>query len=191
MKKQPEVTEQTKQNIMDAFWGLYLKKRIETITIKEIMDKAGYNRGTFYVYYKDVYDLLEQLKAKILPAPNISLDDARLMRDQYKDDIRSTLDGFVALYEKNGEYYSVLLGENGDPSFAFQFKKWLEPVLEMFLLSKQVPITLEKIYVIEYMSSALIGILTLWFSRKKDLPIDTLMNIINDLSTKGTLAMLE
>lgn len=60
MRKQPEVTEQTKTNLRTAFWELYKEKPIEKITIKEITDAAGYNRGTFYLYYKDVYDLFTQ-----------------------------------------------------------------------------------------------------------------------------------
>ena len=52
MKKQPQITEQTKDNLRSAFWTLYSSKPIDKITIKEITDLAGYNRGTFYLYYK-------------------------------------------------------------------------------------------------------------------------------------------
>lgn len=38
MKKQPEITKQTKQNLADAFWQIYCKKRIEKITVKDITD---------------------------------------------------------------------------------------------------------------------------------------------------------
>ena len=48
MNKQPEITAQTKQNFVDAFWELYKKYSIEKITVKQITDKAGYNRATFY-----------------------------------------------------------------------------------------------------------------------------------------------
>ena len=47
MNKQPHITTQTKQNLIDAFWALYCEQRIEKITVKEITNKAGYNRGTF------------------------------------------------------------------------------------------------------------------------------------------------
>lgn len=62
MKKQPQITEQTKACLREAFWTLYTKKPIEKISIKEITDLAGYNRGTFYLYYKDVYDLFLRWK---------------------------------------------------------------------------------------------------------------------------------
>ena len=42
MNKQPEITMQTKRNLMDAFWQLYCKKRIEKITVKEITTRACY-----------------------------------------------------------------------------------------------------------------------------------------------------
>lgn len=67
MKKQSEVTAQTKQNLVGAFWSLYCEKRIEKITVKEITLKAGYNRGTFYEYFTDVYDVLEQIEKSLIP----------------------------------------------------------------------------------------------------------------------------
>ena len=35
MNKRTEITAQTKQNIIDAFWDLYCEKRIEKITVIE------------------------------------------------------------------------------------------------------------------------------------------------------------
>ena len=66
MKKQPQITEQTKLALKTAFWELYTQKPLEKITIKDITDTAGYNRGTFYLYYKDVYDIFTQVKDELL-----------------------------------------------------------------------------------------------------------------------------
>lgn len=63
--KQPAVTEQTKNNLRRAFGGS-TSKSPRKITVKQITDLAGYNRGTFYLYFKDVYDLLEDIEAKML-----------------------------------------------------------------------------------------------------------------------------
>ena len=65
-RKQPQVTEQTKANLTSAFWSLYEEKPIEKITVREIAERAGYNRATFYLYYRDVYDLFEQLEDEIM-----------------------------------------------------------------------------------------------------------------------------
>ena len=66
MKKQPHITEQTKNNLRIAFWSLYAQKPIEKISIKEITELAGYNRGTFYLHYKDVFDLMDQIKNELI-----------------------------------------------------------------------------------------------------------------------------
>lgn len=76
MKKQPHITEQTKNNLRIAFWSLYAQKPIEKISIKEITELAGYNRGTFYLYYNDVYDLLDQIEEEILGKITDVLNDS-------------------------------------------------------------------------------------------------------------------
>ena len=60
------MTEQTRANLTQAFWSLYLERPIEKITVREITERAGYNRATFYLYFRDVYDLFEQLEEDIL-----------------------------------------------------------------------------------------------------------------------------
>ena len=60
MKEESRKVAETKKQIKQAFFDLYATKKIEHISIKEITDNAHLNRGTFYVYYRDIYDLLER-----------------------------------------------------------------------------------------------------------------------------------
>ena len=62
MKKQPEITTQTREKLIEAFWSFYCEKKIEHITIKEITDTARYHRSTFYEYFVDIYDVLNQME---------------------------------------------------------------------------------------------------------------------------------
>ena len=68
MRKQPQITAQTRENLIEAFWSLYCENRIETITVKEISNRAGYNRGTFYEYFSDVYDVLGEIEKSLIPS---------------------------------------------------------------------------------------------------------------------------
>lgn len=67
-KKQPEVTAETKQNIMEAYWELYTSDVQGRITVKMITDRAGYNRGTFYAHFLDMEDLQSQIEDELLPS---------------------------------------------------------------------------------------------------------------------------
>jgi len=56
----------TRKCIKDSFIQLLRKKSLDKITVKSICDAAEINRTTFYKYYMDPYDLMEQLEEDIL-----------------------------------------------------------------------------------------------------------------------------
>lgn len=49
----------TKKVIIDSFKELASKKNVSDITVKEITDKCGLKRQTFYNHFKDKYDLIK------------------------------------------------------------------------------------------------------------------------------------
>ena len=51
----------TKRAIKSTFLELLNQKTLDKITVKDIVETCGINRNTFYYYYADIYDLLEQL----------------------------------------------------------------------------------------------------------------------------------
>lgn len=63
MKKQPEITDETRKNFVEAFCTLYQKIPVEKITVKEIAEKAGYSRVTFYSYFSNPYDVLNYMES--------------------------------------------------------------------------------------------------------------------------------
>ena len=50
----------TKKVLREALLECLKNKSIKEITVKEICEKAGVNRATFYKHYRDCYNLLEQ-----------------------------------------------------------------------------------------------------------------------------------
>lgn len=56
----------TKRNIKDAFLQLRAHKPLERITVKELSEIAEISKATFYLHYKDIYDLSEQLQDEII-----------------------------------------------------------------------------------------------------------------------------
>lgn len=56
----------TKKLISSTFVDLLSAKPFDRITIKDIVDACGINRNTFYYYYSDIYDLLEEIFKKEL-----------------------------------------------------------------------------------------------------------------------------
>jgi AcrR family transcriptional regulator len=185
MKKNPEVVTKTKQNLIDAFWTLYCEKRIEKITVKEITQKAGYNRGTFYEYFIDVYDVLEQIETSIIPnineLPPIAMSAG---------DLGMPLGIFMGLYEQNDKYYSVLLGDNGDAAFASKLKNSIKPMLQETLKCHVKVSETELDFILEYILSAMIGIMSYWFKQDKALPGKKLISLMAEMTENGVISIL-
>ncbi len=51
----------TKQQIRQALIELLAEKNVNAISVRELAYKANINRGTFYIHYNDIHDLVEQL----------------------------------------------------------------------------------------------------------------------------------
>ena len=132
MKKQPHITEQTKLSLRNAFWQLYTKKPIEKISVKEITEVAGYNRGTFYLYYKDVYDILTQIETDILINIRNVVNEAIQQTDP--QDFINNLSIFVELMQTYSKYSTVLLSDKGDPHFTTRLKELIWPLLSRFFI---------------------------------------------------------
>jgi AcrR family transcriptional regulator len=165
LNKQPEITQRTRQNLIDAFWSLYSQKRIEKITVREVTSLAGVNRGTFYEYFRDVYDVLETIEAQSLLTiaefpPLVDLDHLS----------PELITSIVERYREKFYYYEVLLGDRGDPAFQRQLKDSVKSAVLQALAQKENINRVEIDLLLEYVLSGLIGILIYAFQNRPDLP---------------------
>ncbi len=64
--KRDRRTLKTESAIKEAFVSLLKEKRFETITVKELTDRADIHRATFYDHYEDIYNLYRVMVGDIL-----------------------------------------------------------------------------------------------------------------------------
>ena len=105
----------TRRILRQCLTTLLKEKKIQEITVRELAEMADINRGTFYLHYKDVYDLMEQIENELMA----ELEDI-LNRYKEQDFIMKPTLIFSELYpmvQENSDIISILLGENGDLNF--------------------------------------------------------------------------
>lgn len=56
----------TERSIQDAFIKLRAQKPTSRITVKELCETALINKATFYLHYKDIYELSDMLENKLI-----------------------------------------------------------------------------------------------------------------------------
>lgn len=80
----------TKKALKESLSSLMEEKNIREISVQELTDMADLNRATFYLHYKDIYDLQQQIE------------------DEVVDEIDSILVNHIASVE-SGEPYSMFV----------------------------------------------------------------------------------
>lgn len=110
----------TKKALREALTTLMMKKNFKDITIKELTDLADVNRGTFYLHYLDIYDLLEKIEQEMF-------EQFRSVIDKYSIEelTQNPYPLFIEIYQfisNNSDMCIVLLSENGDIAFLEKLK---------------------------------------------------------------------
>ncbi len=101
----------TKPAIMDSFIRLSQQMPIDKITVTKITKECGINRNTFYYYYNDVYDLLEEIIYTKMQ--KLFVIDENNYDDSWKASLR--LIGQYAI--KNEEFIKALYHSMGRDAF--------------------------------------------------------------------------
>ncbi len=174
----------TKADFLTAFWKLYEKKEINKISIGELCRLAGYNRTTFYVYYKDIYDLLNKAVESIFMPIKEELLSSLDFTNILEEDIIEKL--FSNMLQRNEKYIELLFLHQHYLILAEKLKGEFLALMRKEL--KDNAGSLESVeYIFEYQVSAVFGVIKYWFQSGKKLSESDLAELIYSISTRGAL----
>ncbi len=120
MKKQPEITDATREAFISAFFQLAKIKNINQITIREITNLAGYNRTTFYRYFEDVFALMEYAEDQFLQQ-TYEAAEAQLGWDLIGE--KQFFQILIHCFQENKDRVSILLSEQNCSHFLRRLKE--------------------------------------------------------------------
>lgn len=86
----------TKRSITNAFLELRSKKPLEKITVKELCERAEISKATFYLHYRDMYDLSEVLQKNVVKEILSHVTDAGDMIYKPTKSSKEMIEGFYA-----------------------------------------------------------------------------------------------
>ena len=154
----------TKMLIRRAFTDLLRRKPIQSITVKELCQEAGINRGTFYAHYTDLYDLLRGMEEEMMEDVRAALQE--MFGDSQKAPApMGVTAGLFRCLRENADLCTVTLGPYGDKEYA---RRLLNIGWEYYMESYRRYFTqatsreLEYYYV--YASAGVVGLLEKWMA---------------------------
>ncbi|WP_044478560.1 TetR/AcrR family transcriptional regulator [Paenibacillus antibioticophila] len=162
----------TKSLLKNSLIELMQSKPIHKVTIKELCEHAGINRSTFYLNYKDQFDLLEDIEQEVMLQVRGHIE--RIVGNF------QLLQGLLEYVKDNGRVFSVLLGPTGNSSFPSSFVSSAITTLRANLLLTGSEAQSDYIY--HYLTIGCLSMISQWIDRGFDLSTKELSDMIFMLS---------
>ena len=171
----------TKKLLMQSLTKLLAEKKVNKITVTELTDLADLNRSTFYLYYKDIFDMLDQIESELVRDFNKACDEFSSHEITY-DNMLSFLTFLFEFVNDNADIFKILIGSNEDYSFIEKFKKTIRkhhPSLENVLSEKSLH------YFRPYIISGCIGVMQQWLEDGTRVPPKDMAVLMTGLISDG------
>ena len=99
----------TETKLKEALITLMKTKDINQITIKELAELADINRKTFYLHYKDIFDMLDSIKKELLEEFTQVISLHNKIENNLNQPYLLMKDTF-AFVDRNTDILSILIG---------------------------------------------------------------------------------
>lgn len=169
----------------EALLSLLEKKDFEYITVKELCNKAGVNRSTFYLHYETMNDLLNEtinmIEKKFYSSFNkdLKIDDL-IKKDDKKDLILVTseyLKPYLHFVFENRKVFKLALKRatlfNSENAFSKMNKEYFTPIMNHFNINEKI-----QPYVLMYYCSGLVSIISKWLDNNCQESINEIIDIM-------------
>ncbi len=176
----------------EALILLLEKKEYSFITIKEICQKAGVNRSTFYLHYETMNDLLsetiEYLGKKILKKFNNKALDKQAIKNSKLEDLFLVTPEYLLPYleflRENKAIYKIAYSQPNVLKEQYivnhLFKNIFEPILDRFLVPKE-----EQRYMMNFYLNGMSAVMIQWIKNDCKEEIQTILNTLTKCLNLG------
>ncbi len=168
-------TERTKKSITNAFLELRTEKTLEKITVKELAEKAFINKATFYLHYKDIYDLSEQLENELIDRMLSKLLNPEDMVIHPKKASENLAEAFIS----QNQLIDILFSGNREAVFITKVEMGIKS--RIYAIYPEYETDLEKDIMLTYLIQ---GGVRAFSSKSKTADTEKLIEIVGNISEK-------
>lgn len=155
----------TKALLLQGLIQLMEEKDIKDISVKELSDLADINRGTFYLHYNDVYDMLNKIEEELFREFNDILERDLTGAGSSPVIPRPVLLDLFVFLGRNRDLSRVLIGPHGDLAFLNRLKDLVKEKLRMMMDNAECSVE-HFDYLYSFMVSGCTGVIECWLNQK-------------------------
>lgn len=183
-KKMDRRVRKTRALLLDGLIQLMEQKDIQDISVKELSDLVDINRGTFYLHYSDIYDMLDKVEDELFVEFNNILD--RDMTEKgHNDSMNTTLHDIFSFLEKHRDIARVMLGPHGDLAFTNRLKELVKNRMQHTLTAYANTDYFE--YYSPFIISGFIGVIETWLQQPHPQSPEEMAELCSHMLTDGMI----
>lgn len=170
----------------EAFLELLAKKDFAYITVKEICEKAGVNRSTFYLHYETIGDLLEESAKHIIDRfvdcmPQNTVDFLEKLNDRPLEELYLITHEYLIPYlnyiKEHRRVFRTTLEQASalkmDEAYLALNRHIFTPILERFHVLPE-----DRAYMMSFYISGLIAVINEWLKNDCKDPVEHIISIM-------------
>ena len=179
MNKQESKYFNTASYMDEALLALLENKNFEFITVKEVCQKAGVNRSTFYLHYESMNDLLEETINYVNNKFKDKLSEIGKINDTTKVVLTSDkfLRPYLSFIMENKKIYKLIHDKPHLFNLSMIANNLYREIFDVALTNFKVK-EKEKKYIFAFYTEGVIGIIKRWVENDCNDEIDFIIDII-------------
>ncbi|NLI53716.1 MAG: TetR/AcrR family transcriptional regulator [Clostridiales bacterium] len=162
-KKMDRRVRKTRMQLRAGLTQLMREKPIKDITVRELAQLVDINRCTFYLHYRDIYDMVGQVEQEVFEEFEL-LVKAHPAQELETKPVSLLLDLFE-FFSANADLCAVFLGGNGDMAFFNKLIAIIRDLVMDYWLQEQKKDPEQFDYYFSFLAAGFIGVIREWFAR--------------------------
>ena len=172
----------------EALIALLEKKDFAYITVKEICDKAGVNRSTFYLHYENTSDLLKETTRYIIDkhlayysaeTKSISLRYENCKKGELIFVTEKYLTPYLTFIKENQKLFKIAIQQFNAMNFGEVYENMFFHIFNPILVQFNV-VERERSYVMKFYLTGIFAIVMEWLDKNCSDDIEVIIKIITD-----------
>lgn len=155
----------TKEHFQLALINLIKEKGFHSVTVKDIVHEAKYNRSTFYTHYQDKFELAEDLISNMLKGMMESVGEPYQLKQQiHTDELTERYFNIISYIYKNRNFFELITYQDTLPDLHTRFPQTIInlPGKVSIWGNNNLPVDMD--YFKRYTSYGLYGLVARWIN---------------------------
>lgn len=177
-----QMNAQTKKLIEQTLLTLLVEKDFSKISVRDVTNAANINRGTFYLHFKDKYELLDKIEGELLDGllgACAGLEPAQVLAEARNGELSSFSMQVFNYIDQHAFKFKVLFSRHNQSGFLKRLQRFFVSQFSTKYVGHQLIASdpdLPANYFAAFAASAFLGVIEEWLTAEEYKPPEVVAN---------------